>query len=321
MDVVGIDISKLDFHACLLQGDSGSRKTFPNNKSGYTQFRHWLKNRRCVEVHACMEATGAYWEGLATALHGFGMHVSVVNPSRTSAFARSQMRRTKTDREDSEMIADFCRTQNPSLWKPPSQETQVLRGLLSYRDALVAQKTVLVQMVQQIHAGKELKALHVKQIKALEKSLGALEREMKTLVAKQPAMNDAIAKLESIKSIGFVTAVSLIAYLPMERLRSARAAAAYSGLTPRDWQSGTSVHGRPRICKTGSSQLRRAVYMAAVVARRFNPILRDFGKRLEERGKPSKVIIVAIMRKLVVLAYNILRQTLPTPAPAMAVNP
>lgn len=118
MDVLGIDVSKADFHACLLQEGRQSKKSFPNTTTGYRQLQQWLRNRRTSQVHACMEATGAYWLGLATALHESEARVSVANPSRTAMFARSQLRRTKTDRVDCEMIAQFCLTQHPESWSP-----------------------------------------------------------------------------------------------------------------------------------------------------------------------------------------------------------
>lgn len=308
MDVVGIDISKGDFHACLLQGSARTKKSFPNGASGFSQLRRWLQNRRCSEVHICMEATGAYWQGLANALHGWGLLVSVVNPARTKMFAGSQLRRTKTDAVDAEMIADFCATQNPDRWAPPSPKHLEIRGLLSYRDELVAQKTRLKQIIAQVHVGEELGALHLTQFATVEQSLKAIDLALRALVKSDPLLREQVATLSTIKGCGFITAVSIAAKLPLERLRSGKAAAAYVGLTPREFQSGTSVRGKPRICKTGDGDLRGDLYMPALVAMRFNPILRAFAERLQAKGKPPKVIIVAVMRKLIVLAFEVLRR-------------
>jgi transposase len=117
-------------------------------------------------------------------------------------------------------------------------------------------------------------------------------------------------KLTAVKGIGLLTALEIIAKLPVERLRDAKAAAAYVGLTPRERQSGTSIHGQPRICKTGNGSLRRALYMPATVAMRHNPILNAIADRLKAKGKAAKLIVVAVMRKLVVLAFTILRRDL-----------
>lgn len=310
MDVLGIDISKADFHSCLIQGKKLAKNSFPNAPVGYRRLQTWLRNRGCTKVHACMEATGAYWLGLASALHEAGLAVSVVNPNRTVHFARSQLRRTKTDRVDAEMIAEFCKTQKPDHWRPPSPEILELRGLLSYRAQLIDDRLRLTQMVSQIHVSKELARLHAKQLKALKQSTTAVERQLEHFAKGHPTLQRQVQKLTATSGIGMLTALALVAKLPAERLRDAKAAAAYVGLTPRERQSGTSIHGRPRICKTGNGSLRRDLYMPAVVAMRHNPILKAFAERLKAKGKPAKLIVVAVMRKLVVLAFTILKRDL-----------
>jgi transposase len=130
MDVLGIDVSKGDFHVCLLQGEKRFKERFLNSPTGYRRLRSWLRKRRSSELHVCMEATGAYWHELAKALYDAGFAVSIVNPSRTAFFARSQLGRTKTHQVDAEMIAEFCRSQDPKPWTPPAPEILELRGLL-----------------------------------------------------------------------------------------------------------------------------------------------------------------------------------------------
>jgi len=306
VDVLGIDISKADFHVCLLQGDRAKPKSFPNDRTGYSHLRKWLREQKVAQVHACMEATGGYWLGLATALFESGMRVSVVNPSKTAFFARSQLRRTKTDKVDAEMIAEFCKTQDPGLWQPPAPEILELRALLSYRHQLVAQRKSLEQTVRDIHAGKELRELHSALLKSLNETVDAVERQMREVVKAHENLKTGVARLEAVKGIGPLTAAMFVAKLPVDRLRNGKAAAAYVGLSPSERQSGTSVHGKPRICKTGDAELRRDLYMPALAAKRHNPILAQFAARLNERGKPPKVVTVAVMRKMVVLAYELL---------------
>jgi transposase len=306
VDMLGIDISKADFHACLIQGTKRTKKSFPNAPVGYRQMGSWLKNRRCTEVHACMEATGSYWEALAKALYDAGRTVSVVNPSQTVFFARSQLRRTKTDAVDAEMIAEFCQQRHPSPWTPPPDEILELRGLLSYREHLIREIVALKQMAEQIHVSKELRKLHLQQLKAFEKSQHVIERQLRVLIKAHPRIAQQVEALTVISGIGLLTALSMVAKLPADRLRNAKAAAAYVGLAPSEHQSGTSIHRKSRICKTGNASLRRDLYMPAIVATRHNPILKAFAERLKARGKPGKVIITAVMRKLVVLAFRIL---------------
>jgi transposase len=317
VDVLGIDISKADFHACLLQEGKHARRSFPNTTGGYRQLLAWLRNRRCTGVHACMEATGAYWLGLAQALAAAEVRVSVVNPNRTAMFARSQLRRTKTDVVDAEMIAQFCKTQTPSVWTPPAPETLELRALLTYREHLVEERTRFMQLAKQLHGNENLKQLHEQQTRHLNKMIAAAEQQLRALIAANDSLQRAVKTLTAVKGFGLISAASLLAKLPVEHLRDEKAASAYAGLTPSERQSGTSIHGKPRICKTGNSALRKDLYMPAVCAMRHNPILAAFAQRLSEKGKPPKVIIVAIMRKLVVLAYRLLKRLAP-PVPIAA---
>ena len=308
MDVLGIDVSKGEFHACLLQRGKSLAKTFANDAKGYKQILTWLKKHGCGKVHSCMEATGAYWLGLACALYNGGLAVSVVNPSRIALFSRSQLRRTKTDRVDAAIIADFCATQRPVLWAPPAPETLELRGLLTYRDQLIGQRTAIRQIADQVQVGVDLRKIHKAQITALNVAVAAVEKSMKALLKKHSDLGERADRLKGIKGIGFLTAAAIVAKLPVERLHGAKAAAAYVGLTPRERQSGTSINGRPRICKTGNAELRRDLYMPALVAIRHNPLLKSFAERLGQRGKPPKVIIVAVMRKLITLAFRVLTE-------------
>jgi transposase len=266
-----------------------------------------------------MEATGAYWIALATSLHEGSITVSVVNPSRTAFFARSQLRRTKTDGVDAQMIAEFCQSQQPAQWEPPAPQIRELRGFLSYRDHLIEERVRLKQVAKEVQAGEQLNELHHAHLEKLANTIEAIEKQIRALLKANDDLAARVAVLEeSIAGIGFITAAAIVAKLPFERLRDAKAAAAFVGLTPKDRQSGTSVNGKPRICKTGDASLRRDLYMPALVAKRFNPILAAFAERLKERGKPPKVIIVAIMRKLIVLAYRLLKALAAAEAAAAA---
>lgn len=308
MAVLGIDVSKDDFHACLVEGTKRAKNSFPNRPAGFRAVVKWLRNRCCDEVHVCMEATGPYWRGLATALYESRLAVSVVNPSRTALFARSQLRRTKTDEVDAAMIADFCLTQQPGLWVPPASQTLELRGFLSYRAQLVAQRVALQQVAKGVHVSRELQRLHAANVKTTAAMIEKVEEQMRALVKRNAALKAQVAVLMTTPGIGFLTAATLVARLPVERLRDGKAAAAYVGLAPSERQSGSSVRGKPRICKTGNGELRRDLYMPAVTSMRYNPALKAFANRLKAKGKPGKVIVAAIMRKLVVLAYTLLKK-------------
>lgn len=312
MDVVGVDISKAEFHACLLQGQKQLEKVFPNAPVGYRQLGSWLRNRKCKAVHVCMEATGAYWLGLATAMHAWGATVSVVNPSRTAFFARSLLRRTKTDKADAQLIAQYCLTQRPDAWTPPAPEVLQLRGLLTYREHLVEERVRFKQVAGEVASGKKLKRLHDEQLEHLAAMLDEVEVQIRALIQAHASLQVAVDALTTVQGIGLLTAAALIVKLPVSRLRNEKAAAAYAGLSPREKQSGTSVRGQTHLCKTGNASLRRDLYMPAMAAIRYNPTLAAFADRLRARGKASKVIVGAVMRKLVVLAYRLIKDATAT---------
>jgi transposase len=139
---VGIDIAKKKFDATVQKANGEKvHAPFDNEAQGFVRFTKWLKRQGERAAHICMEATNVYWEGLAEYVHGQGHKVSVVNPVRIAGFARSQMRRNKTDKVDSDVVCDFCVTQQPALWTPPSTLQKQLRSLERYRDDLVKSLT------------------------------------------------------------------------------------------------------------------------------------------------------------------------------------
>jgi transposase len=307
VDVLGIDISKADFHGCLLQGERSSARSFPNSKVGYQQLRRWLKNRKAVEVHVCMEATGAYWLDLATDLFKQKLYVSVTNPAQIKSFARTQLRRTKTDKVDARIIADFCRTLSPGQWEPLAPEVLEIRALLSYREQLVGDRLRAKQLGATVAGAHVFAVQNEQRIADLGAMIKTVDSQLRALISNATKLEDAARRLQTIPGVGWLTAAVLIAHLPMDRLRNSRAAAAYAGLTPCFRESGTSVHGRPRLSKIGNAKLRRGIYMAALAAMRGNSPLAVFGKRLKDAGKCGKVATAAVMRKLVTVAYAVLK--------------
>jgi transposase len=304
---LGIDLSKDTFHACLLSSRGEGKKVFPNSPKGFEQLVAWLKNRQASDVDICMEATGAYWETLAYYLHGLEYRVSVVNPARIKAFAQSELLRTKTDAVDAALIARFCKSQSPEPWLPPPPEIRVLQALTRHYEHL---KTTRVQqsVYEQSSEAPMVKASIREVIATLDEQIAEVERKIRQHFDDHPDLKRKRDLLTSIPGIGETTAGSLLGEIPhLDRFESAKAVAAFAGLSPRHRRSGTSIHGRPRLCKTGNSRLRKALYMPAIVALRFNPVLKIFADRLQAAGKHKRLIIGAVMRKLLVLAYGILR--------------
>jgi len=311
MSFLGVDLSKETFNAHLLSERSEAKKVFPNVGKGFAQLVAWLRNQHPSDLHVCMEATGAYWEHLALHLHGLGYRVSVINPARIKAFAQSELLRTKTDEVDAALIARFCKTQSPELWAPPAPEIRVLQTLVrhySHLKATRAQQSVYAQSSDSPVVAASTKEV----IATLDAQIKEVERQIRKHFDNNPHLKRRRDLLTSIPGIGKVTASTLLAEIPhIDHFESARAIAAYAGLSPRHWRSGTSIHGRSRLCKTGNGRLRRALYMPALAAIRWNPTLQAFSDRLAAIGKHKLLIIGAVMRKLLVIAYGVLKSGVP----------
>lgn len=308
MAILGIDISKADFHAFLLLEGKRAKHSFPNSVAGFKQLQTWLKNRGVDHVFACMEATGSYWEALALHLHAAGHEVSVVNPSQTKAFGQSELLRTKTDAVDAAMIARFAHATNPARWEPPAPETRLLQAFVRHLEQLKSTR-VAQQNRLQLPGSPELVTASIREVlEALDGQIDQIERAIRDHINRHPGLKSQSEALQSIKGVGETTAALILAEIPLiERFSSGKAVAAYAGLSPRITQSGSSVYHRGRLSRTGNARLRKALYMPALTAMRFNPILKAFAERLRQKGKRPMVIVSAVMRKLLVLAYGVLK--------------
>lgn len=312
MDVLGIDLAKLTFDATLLTSNGEQHyHAFPNTPAGFTQLQAWLAQHGIKELHACMEATNIYWEALATFLQAHGSIVSVVNPARIKGYAMATMPRNKTDKLDSAVIASFCNTHRPTAWQPLSEAHQRLRALSRHREDLLQ-----TQLQQQNRLRDTTDTLVRESLQALldtiAKQLQAVEQNIKQQLAAQAELRTQLELLTAIVGIGLVTAAKLLAeFADMEQYESAKAAAADAGLTPAHFESGTAVRRRTRLSKVGKAGIRAALYWPAITAMRRCPAFRAFAERLAARGKPKKVIIGAVMRKLVHIIYGVLKHRTP----------
>jgi transposase len=305
--VLGIDIAKAKFDVALLRiGATIRRKSFPNTPAGFAALTQWLRRYDVAPVHAALEATGTYGDALATWLHDGGHVVSVLNPAVMHAFAASQLARAKTDRIDAELIARYTATQQPAAWTPPPREIRELQALVRRLDALHGMRT---QETNRLAAGPLVPAVHASidaVIATLTAEIDAVHRQIRDHFTHHPGLRAQRDLLTSIPGIGEATAAVLIAELFDKRYSSARQAAAFAGVVPRVWESGT-LRARGRLVKIGSGRLRKALYFPAHTALRFNPTLQALRRRLHAAGKPPMVIVGAAMRKLIHLAFGVLK--------------
>lgn len=310
--VLGIDVSKQTLDVTLLnEMGKKRRKRFANNSEGITALWAWLTKQTTGDVHVCMESTSVYWEEVAESLHEADCQVSVVNPVRIKGYAMSQLRRSKTDPLDGDVIADFCRTQEPEAWTPPTPEQKKLRALVRHLEVLKKSRT------QQLNRLGTCRDEEVK--KSLETILATLEAEIEAVTKRiaeftdqHPDLKRKKGLLVSIKGIGEKTAMHILAEMyDLADYHNAKAAAADAGVTTSHYRSGTSVRRRPKISRMGKSSVRSALYFPAFTALHHNPIVQKMGERLTARGKCKAVIRVAAMRKLLHLAYGVLKNNQP----------
>ncbi len=307
MDFLGINVGKRDLHMVLLQDNQRAAKTVPNSPAGFAQLGAWLKNREALLVHACLESTGGWSEAVARSLHLAGHIVSIVNPSRIKAYMQSEMLRTKTDSVDAAAIARFCRMHRPDPWTPPTQETLALQGLVRRRLNL----TELRAGEQNRLGAPSLTPMVARSIKSmimhLSDELKQVEDHIMQLIAGSASLRKQRDLLISIPGIGATTAARILSEMPnIAHFRDAKAVAAFAGLSPRHHQSG-SLCLPSRLAKAGNAALRTALYFPAIVAMQRNPILKDFAARLRERGKARMTVVAAAMRKLLTIAYGVLK--------------
>ena len=314
--VVGIDVSKRKLDIALLVDGKRKSKVFDNTASGHGALSQWLIDRGAVQAqtHICLEATGPYSEAVAMALVQARWQVSVVNPARIKGFAQGELARNKTDRADAALLARFCVAMRPSLWEPPSVQLRQLRAWVDRLEALKDMRQQECNRIEALDASEQQDVLaHVRtHVSWLDHEIAKLERDIDDHIDRHPELKRDAQLLHSIPGVGSTTVAKVLAYAgDVRRFANAKALAAFIGVTPRQRLSGTSVKGRTMISRAGHAQLRRALYMPGLVARRHNPVLRAFGDRLRDAGLAPKAVVGAVMRKLVHLIYGVIKSGRP----------
>jgi transposase len=297
--ILGIDVSRDHLDGFFLL--DGKRFRLPNTECGHSQLIDLLSAGHDVVV--CFEATGGQEWRLWAALDAAGIATRQLPPAQIKAFAASRGTRAKTDRLDAELIARFLAFRPDAGRQLPHEKLRLLRALCAKRGQLVEmRKRLLTQTKAHLKNGSgdpfetmdcELKAL-------LGVQIADLEARIETAIAADPGMADTARILRSIAGVGPVTSWMLIAEMPELGQITGEQAAALTGLAPIAHDSG-AMRGK-RAIGGGRRALRHVLFQAALVASHHNPRLTAFADRLRERGKPHKVIIIAVARKLVTIA-------------------
>ncbi len=296
----------IDIGSEYLDGALGAQsRRFGNDGKGHRQLLRWVKGQR-EAVQVICEASGGYERTLVRVLQQNGVLVSLVQASRVRQFARASGLWAKTDRIDARLLCAFGQALAPGPTRRLTPEQEKLRELDRRRRHL---SRLLV--MEQNHQGqcqeKAIQRLGARLIAQIKKQLVILDQMMAELIAQSEELSSKAAKLEAISGVGARTAALLLAQMPELGSLNRGAAAALAGVAPYAHESG-KLKGR-RAIYGGRRAVRSGLYMAALVAARFNPILRHFYQRLRAAGKPAKLALVATMRKLLIVLNSALKPT------------
>jgi len=314
---LGIDVAKAKLDCALRLPDGKIRhKVVTNTPAGFADLLAFLIKHNASPFHVCMEATGTYWEEVAEFLSAqSAATVSVINPAQIKAFAASRMVRTKTDKVDATLIALFCQERSPEPWQAPSETERALRALVLRLDSVQAMRTQ--ESNRLLVAKPAVQAGIAQHIEWLDAEVERLAKAIQTLLGSDDDLDGKRRLLDTIPGLGERTIAILLAFFAQtDRFDNARQAAAFAGLDPRQHESGSSVCAKPRMSKIGHAFLRKALYMPAMVALYRTAWGKAFRLRLAAAGKAPKLIIGAMMRKLVHVAFGVLRSGKPFNATA-----
>jgi transposase len=294
----GLDIAKSNLQLHL----AGRFYDLANTAAGHRRLLKLLAGEPRVQV--ICEATGGYERDVVAALHQANVPVSVLNPARVRHFARAAGQRAKTDNIDAAILSAYGQALVPKPTAPRTQQEQQLAELIRRRvqvlEILVAQRQQAQRLTVPV-LRRQAQSL----VRRLERDLEQIESQLKELRAQVASLDQRLQKLEAITGVGTITALGVLAELPELGTLNRRQVAALAGLAPHPRESG-QWQGR-RTIGGGRAPVRRALYMAALVASRSNRQLKEFYQRLRSAGKPAKVALTAVMRKLIVLMNQILK--------------
>jgi len=308
LPALGIDMAKSTFDVHLLTDAKVGSHHFANTSQGFEALAQWLKQCGMERVHACLEATGTYGDALALFLYQAGHTVSVVNPARVVAFRLSEGGRTKTDKQDAKLIAHFCAQKRPAAWLPTPEELEQLQVLLMRLEALQVMERQEANRLENSRLDAQTRQEIEEHRQNLQARIQGVKKRLHAHIEQHETLKERTALLISLPGIAELSAARLLAEIvEIKRFKTVKQLVAHAGLAPGERSSGTSVHGKAFIGKCGRSKLRKALSMCAVVASTHDPAIRAYAQHLRQRGKPAKVVLTAVMRKLLHMVYGILK--------------
>jgi len=297
----GIDVSKawLDVH--VLPGGQSLRVA--NTRDGIRKLKRWLLRFELALV--AVEATGKWHRLVQRSLFASGLPVAIADPFRVRMFAKAQGLFAKTDRLDARVLAQFAAVMTPTVRPPAPEALEELQELVGARESAVEEQTALKNQLSVAKDGFLVRQLK-RRIARMEKDVTAIEGEIRKRIKADPTFARRYAILTSIPSFGFVVAVTLIARLAELGTCTARQIGMLAGLAPIADDSGK--HQGVRVIWGGRPAVRRTLYLAPLSAARFSPAMKAVYERLIDNGKSAKLALIAIARKLAVLANTLVAE-------------
>lgn len=300
MAYLGIDVSKKTLDCCLLIDLEEVFFKVDNDEKGFYIILDKIKQYK--KIHICLEATSSYWLELVDFFYDREFKISVENPAKIFYFAKAVLARAKTDKKDAGLIAKYCQTMQPALYIPVSEEIVKLRKLVDILKTIKVKKTS--EEVRLEAASAEIKTLIESNIDFYDKQILNINQMFKDFFLDYPFWGEKRKKLESVPGVGFQTASILLSILASHHFLNSAKFVAFLGLNPKLKQSGTSVRSKERISKMGKSFYRSALFMPAMAAYSHN-FYPSFIKKMKDKNKPTKIIIVGLMRKIAVYAFTV----------------
>lgn len=308
MNYLGIDVSKDKIDCCLIVETRYFHRVLRNSPEGFAKLSAWLSKYGNEPVYACLESTGVYSERIADWLHDNGHTVALSNPLSIKKFAEMELLSIKTDRQDAKTIAIYCQRNQPRPYTPPPQAERDLKALTRQMDYL---KEMLVSQKNRLQVASAITHPIISEtIANIETQINQLENTLQTHIKSNPALSEKAALLKTVRGIGKATIPHLLVLFGHRQFDNAKKLISYLGLNPIIKQSGKAKAKHQAISKKGDKHIRTSLFMPALVCHRL-PEWQDYIARLKANGKTGMQITVAIMRKLAIYCYTVLKQSKP----------
>lgn len=314
----GIDISKDKFDVSYTTDGECSfeHSTYPNNLKGFKSFlkntEKIMQKEKCMNTHFCMEATGIYHCELCEYLQNSAHLVSVVNPLMTKSFAKSLLLRTKNDKVDSRMLAQYAFKHKPPVTPKLPLIIKKFRSLVRYKDSLTVDRTREIARLKS-SLDSDVKKLINKNILFIEKQIKDVISKITDLVKQDEFLTKQVALLKTVDCVSDAVAWKLLSEIKCDSIEnlSPKAQVANAGLSPKENDSGSKSSGKGHISRMGNSEIRKILFMPALGCIKNENYFTEFYKRLINNGKPKKVAIVAVMRKILLISMGVLKNQQP----------